>query len=255
MYWSRHQLLHQLLHHLLHQLRFRLDVTARLLSAHDRLNPGPKTTVLAWLAVPRLWSLVLPVITVALLAAGCASDGKELAAPKPGQTTTTRPLPPTSAPDQEPSASGLALTSPAFEPGAEIPLSATCAGENVFPELNWGEVDPLAVELAVSLADQTNPEVPVLMWLLAGIPPELTGLQAGQIPVGAYETTDDYGIVGYGEPCLDTYDTGQRDLQWRIYVLGQPSGLAPGHPGNEAWAKVRREAIDTASLLSRRFNE
>ncbi len=204
--------------------------------------------------VRRRPGLVLILTVAALFAAGCASDGKDLAAAQDWQTTTTRPPPPTSAPDQVPSESGLTLTSPAFEPGGELPDSATCLGENIFPELNWGEVDTRAVEIAVSLADQTDPEVPVLMWLMAGIPPGETGLSAGTMPIGGFETTDDYGITGYGQPCLDSYADGQRDLQWQVYVLPQPSGLGPGHPGNEAWETVRRNAIDTASVLSRRFN-
>lgn len=197
---------------------------------------------------------VLLLTMAALLAAGCAGDGRELAATQEWQTTTTRPPPPTSAPDQQVSESGLTLISPDFEPGAEIPVSATCLGTNIFPTLEWGQVDPLAVEIAVSLSDQTDPEVPVLMWLMAGIPPTETGLTAGKMPIGAFETTDDYGITGYGQPCLDTYADGQRDLQFRVYVLPQPSGLASGHPGNEAWETVRAEAIDTATLLARRFN-
>lgn len=200
---------------------------------------------------PPVVSLVL---ILALLAAGCASDGKELAATQDWQTTTTRPPPPTSSPDSEPSASGLTLSSTSFEPGGEIPVSATCAGANTFPDLTWGEVDPAAAEIVVSLADQTDPEVPVLMWLMAGIPPDMTGLEAGVKPPGAFETTDDYGITGYGEPCLDTYAAGQRDLQWRVYVLPGPSNLTVGHPGNEAWAQVQAEAIDTASVLTRSFN-
>ncbi len=199
--------------------------------------------------------MVLLLTLAALIAASCASDGRDLAAAQEWQTTTTRPPPPTSAPDIEVSESGLTLTSPAFEAGGELPESATCLGENIFPELNWGEVDPRAVEIAVSLSDQTDPEVPVLMWLMAGIPPTETGLQAGTMPIGGFETTDDYGITGYGQPCLDSYSGGQRDLQWRVYVLPQPSGLAPGHPGNEAWEAVRKNAIDTASILTRRFND
>lgn len=189
-----------------------------------------------------------------MVAAGCANDGRELAATQDWQTTTTRPPPPTSSPDQEPSPSGLALTSSAFAPGGELPVSATCAGANIFPDLTWGPVDPSAVEIVVSLADQTDPEIPVLMWLMAGIPPDTTGLAAGVKPPGAFETTDDYGITGYGEPCLDTYASGQRDLQWRVYVLDSPSNLTVGHPGNEAWAQVKAQAIDTASVLTRAFN-
>lgn len=200
----------------------------------------------------------MPLLATALamlLMAACASDGRDMAAAKDWQTTTTRPPPPTSAVDAEPGINGLQLASSAFEPGGELPVSATCEGENVFPDLSWGPVDPSAVEIVVTLADQTDPEVPVLMWLLAGISPEVSGLSPGVKPDGSFETTDDYGITGWGEPCLDSYASGKRDLQWRVYVLDRPSELEVGHPGNEAWERVRTQAIESASLLSRSFND
>ena len=199
-------------------------------------------------------------MTIAALAsltllAACASDGRDLAAAQDWQTTTTRPPPPTAAVDDEPGVNGLRLTSPAFEPGGELPISATCAGENIFPDLSWGPVDPATVEIVVVLADQTDPKVPVLMWLLAGISADTTNLVAGVKPEGSIETTDDYGITGWGEPCLDSYASGKRDLQWLVYLLDRPSELEVGHPGNEAWEQVRKQAIESASLLSRRFND
>ncbi len=200
------------------------------------------------------WSLLM-VGSAVLLATGCATDGRDLADARDWQTTTTRPPPPTSAIDQEPSASGLTLSSPDFEPGAEIPVGATCAGDNVFPNLEWGDVGSDAAELVVTLADQTDPEVPVLLWLMAGIPPETTELDAGVAPAGAIETTDDYGITGYGEPCLESFASGTRDLQFELYVLPESSGLEVGHPGNEAWDQVRREASESATVLARAFND
>lgn len=190
-------------------------------------------------------------LALATLAAGCASDGRELAAPQPWQTTTTRPPPPTSAPLQETGADGLTLSSPVFEPGADIPASATCAGDNVFPDLAWTGVPDNAVELAVTLSDQTDPDEPLLLWLMAGIDPSNAGLTAGTMPVGAFETLNDYGNPGYGTPCLDTFASGERDLQFRLHVMTQPSGIAPGDPGNEAWTTIRAQSVDTASLLAR----
>ncbi len=194
----------------------------------------------------RTWLLV-PIV----LLAGCANDGRTLAPPQPGQTTTTRPLPPTSAPSQEISESGLSLSSADFEPGGQAPLDTTCAGLNVFPNLEWSEVDPGAAELAVALIDQTDPEEALLFWLMAGISPEETGLTAGQAPAGGFETLNDYGALGYGSPCLESTGSGERDLQFRLYVLNEPSGVAPGAAGNEAWNIVASRSIDTASLLMR----
>ncbi len=185
------------------------------------------------------------------MATACANDGRDLSAPLDWQTTTTRPLPPTSALDQEVSDTGLTLTSPLFGPGEDIPVSATCGGENVFPDLNWTGVQPTAIELAVTLSDQTDPENPLLLWLMAGIDPSNEGLQAGTMPIGAFETLNDYGNPGYGTPCLETYSDGLRDVQFRLHVLTSPSGVAPGAPGNEAWASVKAGSVDSAALLAR----
>ena len=195
----------------------------------------------------RTWLVVLIVVVLA----GCADDGRALADPEPWQTTTTRPPPPTSAPTAEVSKSGLALTSSDFEAGGQAPLDATCAGGNVFPSLEWTEVGVAAAELAVALIDQTDPNEPLLLWLMAGISPEEPGLTAGQPPDGAFMTLNDYGSLGYGSPCLENTGDGQRDLQFRLYVLNEPSGLAGGDPGNEAWNTVAARSIDTASILMR----
>ena len=186
-----------------------------------------------------------------VLAVGCASDGRALAEPTSDQTTTTRPLPPTSAPDSEASETGFALSSPDFGPGDDAPVDTTCAGANVFPNLEWTDPGERASELAVTLSDQTDPDEPLLLWLMAGISPGADGLTAGTLAPGAFETLNDYGNLGYGSPCLDDLEGGRRDLQFRVYVLEHPSGLAAGAPGNEAWDTLRAAAVDSASLLMR----
>ncbi len=183
--------------------------------------------------------------------AGCADDGRELAQPQSWQTTTTRRPPPTSAPEQEASTSGVELTSPAFGPGEDIPVSATCAGDNVFPELQWTPVPAETSELAVTLSDQTNPDEPLLLWLMAGIDPTLSRLPAGTLPAGAFETLNDYGNPGYGTPCLENFANGRRDLQFRLHILERASGIQPGDPGNESWDTLRSATAESASLLAR----
>ncbi|MEM7340655.1 MAG: hypothetical protein AAF467_18510 [Actinomycetota bacterium] len=194
----------------------------------------------------RNWLLV-----VLLVLASCASDGRELAEPELGQTTTTRPSPPTSALESESTESGIALSSPDFDAGGIAPVDVTCAGRNVFPVLEWGDVGNGVAELAVTLTDQTNPNEPLLLWLMAGIGPGESRLDSGIAPAGAFETLNDYGSLGYGTPCLDQLGDGEKELQFRLYLLAQPSGLRPGDPGNEAWDAVAASALDSTSLLMR----
>ena len=145
----------------------------------------------------------------------------------------------------------MALASPDFNPGDDLPISATCAGENVFPNLTWTDVPPGVGELAITLSDQTDPNEPLLLWLMAGIAPTRTGLDAGLLPDGAFETLNDYGNPGYGTPCLESFQSGRRDIQFRLYLLPGVSGLQSGDPGNEAWDSLRAQSMETASLLAR----
>ena len=191
---------------------------------------------------------------LALAASACASDGRELAEPQDWQTTTTRPPPPTSAPPQMAGDTGLTLSSPDFEPGGDLPSVSRCDGANRFPTLEWTEIDPDlgAVEVAVTLSDQTDPEAPLLLWLMAGINPGLTQIPSGTFPNdGAFETLNDYGQQGFGTPCLESFESGRRDLQFRLYVLDSPSGLSSGAPGNTSWDEITAKAVETATLLTR----
>lgn len=190
-------------------------------------------------------------LAMAVVAVGCASDGRDLQEARDWQTTTTRPPPPTSAPDQEISPTGLTLSSPDFEPGDDAPTGVKCTGDNKFPNLTWEGVPDTASELAVTLSDQTDPNEPLLLWMMGGIDPELSGLDSGFLPVGGYETLNDYGQPGWGSPCLETFSNGRRDLQFRLYVLDVPSGLSANSPGNEAWDTITASAIDSATLLIR----
>ncbi len=193
----------------------------------------------------------MAVAAVSSIAAACASDGRELAEGRSWQTTTTRPLPPTSAPPQSEGATGLLLTSPDFEPGGLAPLDATCAGANLPPSLEWnlaGSAPTDTAEWAVSLSDQTDPENPLLLWLVVGIEPTVGQLVSGDLGL-ADETLNDYGQLGYGNPCIETLSAGRRDLQFRIYALAQSSGIEPGAPGNESWDRVAAMANDSATLL------
>ncbi len=189
---------------------------------------------------------------LALLASACASDGRELAEPQDWQTTTTRPAPPTSAPPQLISENGLTLRSPDFEPGDSAPSGALCSGDNRFPNLEWEGVPEGTAELAIALSDQTDPEEPLLLWLMAGIDPSMTSAASGTFPnEGAFETLNDYGQPGYGNPCLENVAQGQRDLQFRLYVLPRASGMSSGDPGNESWDTVAALATDSATVLMR----
>ncbi len=143
----------------------------------------------------------------------------------------------------------MAISSPDFAPGDMVPESATCAGDNKFPTLAWTDVPAEAEELAIALSDQTDPENPLLVWLMVGLDPSAAELPGGTLPVGAAETLNDFGQLGYGNPCLENVGDGLRDLQFRIYALTNPSGLEEGAHGHDSWDTVAAMSFDTATLM------
>lgn len=200
---------------------------------------------------PRSRTAFCWLLVIGTLLTACSGDGRDLAEAQDWQTTTTRPPPPTSALSSEVSTSGVELSSPEFEPGAPAPADVTCAGANRSPALEWTPVSPDIGELAIALIDQTEPESPLLLWLVTGIEPEVSSLAPGDVPEPAVETLNDYGQPGWGNPCLESANNGLRDLQFRLYLLDTPAGIQALAPGNEAWDIVVASAVDSASLLMR----
>jgi Raf kinase inhibitor-like YbhB/YbcL family protein len=105
---------------------------------------------------------------------------------------------------------GLALTSPAFAPGADIPNLFTCEGSDISPPLEWTGVPggTKSLALIVDDPDAPDPAAPKMTWVhwvLYDIPPSATGLPEGagpkDLPAGTREGTNDWKRTGYGGPC------------------------------------------------------
>ncbi|MCG6923965.1 MAG: YbhB/YbcL family Raf kinase inhibitor-like protein [Acidobacteria bacterium] len=105
---------------------------------------------------------------------------------------------------------GLALTSPAFAPGGEIPTLFTCEGSDVSPPLVWTGVPDgtKGLVLIVDDPDAPDPAAPKMTWVhwvLYGIPPDARslpeGVASGALPAGTREGLNDWKRTGYGGPC------------------------------------------------------
>jgi Raf kinase inhibitor-like YbhB/YbcL family protein len=105
---------------------------------------------------------------------------------------------------------GLALSSPAFTPGGEIPALFTCEGRDLSPALDWTGV-PETVKSLVLIVDDPDapdpkaPKTTWVHWVLYNVPPTTRGLPEGvaskALPSGTREGTNDWKRTGYGGPC------------------------------------------------------
>ena len=104
----------------------------------------------------------------------------------------------------------LALTSPAFTPGGEIPALFTCEGRDLSPALSWTGAPESAQSLALIVddPDAPDPKAPKMTWVhwvLYNLPRTVGGLPEAvapaDLPRGALQGTNDWKRTGYGGPC------------------------------------------------------
>jgi Raf kinase inhibitor-like YbhB/YbcL family protein len=120
---------------------------------------------------------------------------------------------------------GLALSSPAFAPGGEIPALFTCEGRDISPALGWTGVPEAAQSLVLIVddPDAPDPEAPKMTWvhwILYNLPPSARGLPeavaAKDLPAGTKEGTNDWKRTGYGGPCPPV---GRHRYFHKLYAL------------------------------------
>lgn len=178
----------------------------------------------------------------ALVLAACNDDGRTLT-PAPtvpvSQLTTTTAGPPTSV-------TGLTLESPAFDEGGFIDPSSTCHGVNVPPTLLISGVPAAAAELAVTVIDADADGF--VHWVLTGLDPGITRLEAGLIPPEARTARTDSGVEGWDGPCPPAGDDPHA-YHFTVYALPEPIGLAPGTTGREAIGLIEQAAIESDTLV------
>lgn len=144
----------------------------------------------------------------------------------------------------------IELTSVSFEDGGTIPEKHTRLGGNVSPPLAWSGVPPDAAELVLTLQDPDAPSGTFTHWILAGIDPDLDGLDEGEVPDDAVEGSNDFGEDGYDGPQPPVGDPPHRYV-FTLVALGEESGLGPGAGSDDVDEAVESFGLDRGRLTGR----
>jgi Raf kinase inhibitor-like YbhB/YbcL family protein len=180
-----------------------------------------------------------PLLLAALLAVGaCRHDGRTLAPPSPGQTTTTRPTPVLGSGE---AATAFTFGTSAVDDGGELPVRYTCGGEGVSPELHWSNVPAGATSLAIVVRDRDADGF--VHWLVTGIDPSVQGFAEGSVPEGAVEQVNTTGAIGWFPPCPPP-GSDRHIYDFVLHVLSAPVDIDPALPADDAAKLV--EAASTA---------
>ncbi len=142
---------------------------------------------------------------------------------------------------------GMTIRSTAFKDYGEIPRDHSRAAGDVSPQLQWSGVPEDTAELALVCDDPDAPSGTFIHWLVAGIPPETTGLDVGadlkQYAVGR----NDFGEQGYGGPHPPP---GSRHRYFfRVYALSAQTRLADGFDFEELNRQLDANTLAAGTLV------
>lgn len=117
----------------------------------------------------------------------------------------------------------LAITSPNFDEGAELPARFTCDATNISPALSFSGVPQGTAELAIVVDDPGAADGTFTHWIIAGLPPTTIGLAEDQVPDEAVEGRNSEGRSAYSGPCPPEGD-GPHTYRFSVYALDAPTG-------------------------------
>jgi Raf kinase inhibitor-like YbhB/YbcL family protein len=140
----------------------------------------------------------------------------------------------------------ITVSSPAFAEGEPIPPEFSCDGDEVSPALSWEGVPGDAVELALVVDDPDARGGTYVHWVLFGLDPSLTDLQAGVVPTGGRQAENSSGDADYTGPCPPGGDS--HNYRFTVYALNKEIGAADGASAGDVLGRVRETAIAQGTL-------
>src|ERR1043165_828682 len=115
----------------------------------------------------------------------------------------------------------LRVSSPAFGTYGSIPAEFTSDGEDIAPPLAWSSPPPGTKSIAILVEDPDAPDPAAptrtwVHWIVSGIAPLVTTLEAGNLPAGAVQGLNDWGQRRWLGP---KPPVGRHRYFFRVYAL------------------------------------
>ncbi|SEP26505.1 YbhB/YbcL family Raf kinase inhibitor-like protein [Nitrosovibrio sp. Nv6] len=140
------------------------------------------------------------------------------------------------------------INSPAFRDSSNVPTPHTCAGENISPPLELGDLPAETKSLVLVVEDRDATPVPWIHWLVFNIPPTTTSVPAGHIPEDGTEGIANGGTHGYEGPC-PKYFSGTHHYHFQLFALDTVLDLPATADKTQVAASMQDHIIDSATLV------
>lgn len=148
----------------------------------------------------------------------------------------------------------FALTSPAFDHGAPIPVEHTCDGADVSPPLKWDDGPEGTTSYAVIVDDPDAPRGTFAHWVLYDLPGHATELPGDVGPSQRLENLgetaqgeNDFGETGWRGPCPPPGKPHR--YVFRLHALDTWLGLDPGVQKAEVEKAMEGHVVGVAELI------
>lgn len=193
---------------------------------------------------------VVALAVLASIGAACNDDGRALE-PAPdvpiSPETTTAPSGPDTVEADTAAPLSLTLSSPSFVDAGPLPAEFTCDGVDVPPPLTISGTPAGTAELAVAVVDADADGY--VHWVVAGLPPTITQLDAGVLPPEAVTARTGSGRTGWEGPCPPEDDAPHRYV-FTVYALAEPLGLSPDVDGRQAIGLIESSALLASAKIT-----
>jgi hypothetical protein len=152
------------------------------------------------------------------------------------------------------SAMAFTLSSPAFSPGADIPIKHTCDGADASPALTWADPPPGAATFALIVDDPDAPVGTWVHWVLFNIPGSTRALaeatpKTAELADGSRNGTNDFKRLGYGGPCPPRGPAHR--YFFKLYALGRALDLKSGATKAQVLKALEGQVLGQAELMGR----
>lgn len=147
------------------------------------------------------------------------------------------------------SASSMAVHSPAFANGGDIPVKYTCDGADVSPPLHFANMPAKTKELVLVMDDPDAPGGTFTHWLLYNVKGSTQAIAEGKVPAGSRQGTNSFGVAHYQGPCPPAFQTHR--YFFTVHALNKASGLAAGADETSVRNAIKGKEIAKGALMGR----
>jgi Raf kinase inhibitor-like YbhB/YbcL family protein len=146
----------------------------------------------------------------------------------------------------------LILESSAFKTGSQIPRKYTCDGDDVSPELSWGEPPQGTKSFALIADDPDAPAGTWVHWVIWDLHANTRKLPEGvaktdKISTGGMQGITDFRRVGYGGPCPPPGKPHR--YFFKLYALDTLLNLKAGAKKKDVERAMQGHVLEQAELM------